>query len=41
MSRREDSVSLRQMLDHDILWHIVTVDFPSLALKLRALLKAE
>lgn len=37
MSRHEDAVSLRQMLDH-ILWEIAATDFPPLAQQIRSLL---
>ena len=38
MSLHEDSVTLRQMLDYAILWHIVASDFPPLAHQIKALL---
>lgn len=46
MSRRDDSVTLRQLLDHarevdtidaDILWKVVTVDVPRLIMSLEQL----
>ncbi len=43
MSRRDDAITLRQMLDHieavdyDILWSVVTDDFPSLTTKIKTI----